>query len=193
MAPKPNVAVLEARTVGVVHREDGVCCAGYTLLSAGTSTYLLDLDGRVAHEWNSRRTVFAAHLLDGGDLLRDGSDSEIAPVFQAGGAAGYVERVTWAGAVVWSWAAEPRFRYLSHHEIEPMPNGHVLVLVWERISGADAVARGRHPELLPDGEMWDNLVVELAPPSTRGGRAAEVMCHVLRISGCPLLASDRPT
>ena len=35
----------------------------------------------------------------------------------------------------------------------------------------EAVAAGRHPELIPDGEVWNNLVVEIEP---RGTQAVEI-------------------
>jgi hypothetical protein len=66
------------RTVGVLERDDDKCQPGYNLLSSGTQTYLIDLDGRVVHEWSSDRGVFASYLLPNGNLLRDGSDNIIA-------------------------------------------------------------------------------------------------------------------
>ena len=158
------------RSVGVVACEDGVA-PGYVLLSVAKMVYLLDSDGRVAHSWTSKRTVFVAYLFKNGDLLRDGNELALAPQFKAGGAAGYVERVTWDNEPVWSWSALPRFKYLSHHDLQPLPNGNVLVLVWERKTKEEAVAAGRHPELIPDGEVWNNLVVEIEP---RGTQAVEI-------------------
>ena len=159
-------------SVGVVSCRDGVC-PGYTLLAVSRTTYLIDKEGRVLHTWASRREVFVAYLLPSGNLLRDGSDLELAPQFVAGGASGYLEEVTWHNELVWSWSALPRFASLSHHDVTPLPNGNVLVLVWERKNKEQALAAGRHPELLPDGEVWDNCVVELRPDPA-SGRACEV-------------------
>ena len=47
----------------------------------------------------------------------------------------------------------PYDAFLTHHDLEPMPNGNVLVLCWERKTKAEAVAAGRRPELIPDGEV----------------------------------------
>ena len=44
-----------------------------------------------------------------------------------------------------------------------LPNGNVLALVWDRVSKEHALGLGRRPELLPDGELWNNLVIELQP------------------------------
>ena len=172
--PRPlrMAATPQHATVGVVSCRDGVC-PGYTLLSVSRTTYLIDREGRVLHTWASMREVFVAYLLPSGNLLRDGGDLELAPQFTAGGASGYLEEVTWHNELVWSWSALPRFAYLSHHDVTPLPNGNVLVLMWERKNKEQALAAGRHPELLPDGEVWDNLVVELRPDRARG-RASEV-------------------
>ena len=161
---------LSRRSVGVVARKRHRVAPGYVLFSVGKMTWLLDDDGRAAHSWTSKRNVFVSYLMENGDLLRDGSDLALAPQFKAGGASGYVERVTWENVLVWSWSATPRFRFLSHHDVEPLKNGNVLLLVWEKKSKGDAIAAGRHPELIPDGEVWNNLVVEIEPCDDGGAK-----------------------
>ena len=69
------------RTVGVLRR-GAKSEAGYNLLSCGRETYLIDGDGRVCHSWRSKRRVFCAYLLPGGELLRDGSENLDAELFQ---------------------------------------------------------------------------------------------------------------
>uniref|UniRef100_A0A7S1EZK5 Uncharacterized protein n=1 Tax=Noctiluca scintillans TaxID=2966 RepID=A0A7S1EZK5_NOCSC len=153
-------------TVGVVACQEGVC-EGYTLFSQARTTYLLDKEGCLMHTWIAKRDIFVSYLRSTGNLIRDGNELELTPQFQAGGAAGYVEEVTWENELVWSWCAQPRFRYLTHHDLELLPNGNVLVLVWEKKSKAQALAAGRHPELVPDDEVWNNLVIELRPDPAR--------------------------
>lgn len=154
---------LEQRTIGVLERDDERMQRGYTLISAGRETYLIDEDGRLVHEWRSLRNVFCAYLKANGNLLRDGSENIEAPCFQAGGASGFVEEVTWDNEPVWSFSMTPYTSFLSHHDLEILPNGNVLCLVWERKTKEQAIAAGRRPELIPDGEVWNNLVVELEP------------------------------
>jgi hypothetical protein len=52
---------------------------------------------------------------------------------------------------------------MQHHEIDEMPNGHVLAIVWERIPADEAMAAGRDPDLLPDDEVWPDKIVEYDP------------------------------
>jgi hypothetical protein len=113
--------------------------------------------------------VFVAVLLPTGNLLRDGNDTVEAPCFHAGGAAGYIEEVTWDGVTMWSFAALPYSQFLTHHDVEPMPSGNVLLLCWDRKSKEAALAAGRRPELIPDGEVWDTIVLELEPQRQVGG------------------------
>ena len=48
-------------------------------------------------------------------------------------------------------------------QIELLPNGNVLMIVWERKSFEEAVAAGRDPKTLPADEIWNDLIIELAP------------------------------
>jgi hypothetical protein len=48
--------------------------------------------------------------------------------------------------------------YLQHHDIEPMPNGNVLVIAWERKSEEEAIAFGRQD--IPAGEIWPTALLE---------------------------------
>lgn len=162
-----SVTKVEDRTVGVVARDVGTD-EGANLFSVGKETYLIDEDGRVIHEWRNKRVNFTAYLLPNGNLLRDGNDTVLSPLFHAGGAAGFVEEVTWDNELVWHWEAQPRDEFLTHHDLQPLPNGNVLVLLWRRVLKQEAMAAGRRAELLPDGEMWDNLVYELKP-NGKGG------------------------
>jgi len=159
---------LPERTVGVVNHNSALSSPGYNLFSKGKETYLIDSDGTVVHQWRSHRVVFCAYLLENGNLLRDGSDKTEAELFNAGGAAGYVEVVDWDNRPIWSWSALPARRFLTHHDLEPLPNGGCLVLCWERRTKEEALAVGRSPELLPDGEVWDNRVIELRPDGNGG-------------------------
>eukprot|EP00438_Fugacium_kawagutii_P015927 Skav217908 [mRNA] locus=scaffold795:191158:192594:+ [translate_table: standard] len=162
---------VDHRTVGVVSRNDTKMCSGYTLFNASRETYLINEDGQMVHQWRSRRQVFISYLLPSGNLLRDGGAALDSPGFQAGGAAGVVEEVTWDNTLVWVYDFYPYQQCLSHHDLEPLPNGHVLVLAWERKTKQQALDACRRPDLIPDGEVWNNLVLELKP---EGGSASIV-------------------
>jgi hypothetical protein len=136
--------------------------AGFTLLAPLEQqyTYLVDLDGRVAHQWRtSTRPGLSQQLSRNGDLVRSGN-LELRGAFARGqGAGGRIEQLSWTGRTLWrrDFADDQE---MQHHEIDVMPNGHVLALVWERKTSQEAIAAGRDPKLLPDDELWPDKVVE---------------------------------
>lgn len=108
------------------------------------------------------------YLLPNGNLIRDGSEDTSNTLFRAGGAAGHIEEVTWDNEIVWSFSYQPYDAHLTHHDMEPLPNGNVLLLAWERKSKEDMLAAGRRPELIPDGEVWEDHLIELKPDGQGG-------------------------
>ncbi|MCC6678117.1 MAG: aryl-sulfate sulfotransferase [Phycisphaerales bacterium] len=136
--------------------------------TSSTTTYLIDLAGVVRHTWPSAyRPGQAVYLLEGGDLLRTCNDTDVAG-FQSGGRGGRLERIAWDGSVEWSYLiadADQR----QHHDALPMPNGHILAVVWERKTAAQAVGAGRNPALISGGEIWSEMLLEINPTGPTTG------------------------
>lgn len=136
---------------------------GYTLFAPlkSTSTWLMDNDHEVIHEWTSAYPPgHSAYLLETGHLLRTGTTQT--KVFDTGGAGGVIEEFDWAGDRVWEFVYDDA-QHRAHHDIEPMPGGNVLVIAWEMVSEEAALAAGRDPSLLTQGELWIDHVVEVNP------------------------------
>jgi Arylsulfotransferase (ASST) len=152
------------RPEGLVTKEQSAS-AGYTLYSPleMERTYLVDLDGKVAHTWrHDTQPGLNQYLLEDGTLVRAGRLKLKGPFENAKGQGGRVEALDWDGTVLW------RFDYASdqvmqHHDVEPLPNGNVLFLAWERKRAAEALAAGRDPKQLPEGEVWPDTVIEYDP------------------------------
>jgi hypothetical protein len=152
------------RPEGLVTNEQSAS-PGYTLYSPleMKRTYLVDLDGKVAHTWrHSTQPGLNQYLLEDGTLVRAGRLKLKGPFEDAKGQGGRVEAVDWDGNLLW------RFDYandqvMQHHDVEPLPNGNVLFLAWERKSAAEARAAGRDPKLLREGEVWPDTVIEYDP------------------------------
>jgi len=138
---------------------------GYNLFSPldSTGSYLMDNEGHVLNVWQSPYRTFAAYLLDNGDLLRPMSRGNKGNGHFHGGGAGYgIEKFSWDGELLWRWTYSSE-DHLIHHDIEPMPNGNILFVAWERKSRAEALAVGRNPEHLSDDGLWPLHVVEITP------------------------------
>ena len=56
-----------------------------------------------------------------------------------------------------------------HHDVEPMPNGNVLMIAWEHKDGEAAFRAGRDPRALGEKGLWPDVVFEVEPTRPSGG------------------------
>ncbi|MEE2887607.1 MAG: aryl-sulfate sulfotransferase, partial [Planctomycetota bacterium] len=156
------------RTVGHMHSSES-STPGYSLHNPLGSkfTYLIDRRGRVANSWTSDYIPGAvAYLQPNGRLLRAGRVGNAN--FVAGGSGGILEELDWLGHTVWEYK-DSDSNHCAHHDVEVLPNGNILILAWQRISEADAIAAGRDPALISQGWIWPESIIEIDPHSN-GGR-----------------------
>ena len=59
--------------------------------------------------------------------------------------------------------------YLSHHDIEPLPNGNVLMIAWEYKTRNEAIAAGRGPNKLQGNTIKPDHVIEVMPTGPTTG------------------------
>jgi hypothetical protein len=133
---------------------------GYVLFAplSSKNTYLIDKNGKQIHIWKSSRPPGqSVYLLENGLLLRAAKDT--ATVFVSGG--GFIEMLNWNSVVTWSYSINTK-NESQHHDICPLPNGNILVLVWEKKSREEAIKAGRNPQLLGES-LWSEKVIELKP------------------------------
>lgn len=138
---------------------------GYTLFSAlnGRTTYLVDMAGKTVHTWSHTYSGgYATYLLPNGHLLR----AAMAPNAQLRGGAyhGLLQEFDWNGSVVWEYTYSGP-NYIAHHDIEPMPNGNVLMIAWEVKSASEAAAMGRSNA----STLWPDHIIEVRPEPPSGG------------------------
>ena len=139
----------------------------YTLFSPmqSTDTYLIDDHGNTVHTWQSDyRPGLSVYLLENGELLRPGVADSKPTTFsgQNGGSAGLIEILDWDSNVVWSTTLATE-TYLSHHDVEQLPNGNILAIVWEAKTAAEALALGRIS--ISDDTLWAGAVYEICRSS----------------------------
>ena len=166
-------------TVGVVYCDDRAT-EGYTLFSPipSNTTYLIDQEGREMHRWTSpgeHRPALSAYLLPDGDLLRTANiASSAVGNFSGGGTGGKLERISWEGELEWSWEYSSEL-FIAHHDVEPMPNGNILMIAWEERTEAEALQAGRNPEIASDSpggqnNIWPDHIVEVEPVGNDSAR-----------------------
>jgi hypothetical protein len=143
---------------------------GYTLFGPeySTYTYLLDMDGKIVYTWKSEYIQgFGGYLLENGDLLRlDEFGSDV--VFMGGGRAGRLEKFDNKSNLLWEFVYANN-EHCSHHDIEPLPNGNVLIIAWESKTKTEALSAGRNPNRLRSNTIWPDHVIEVEPVGSNGG------------------------
>jgi hypothetical protein len=138
---------------------------GYTLYSkmGATNAYLIDMSGANYHTWSmSGQTGYSCYLLPNQTLLRSVQYSGN----QLNGAAmcGMVQKYDWNGTLTWQFIYSTA-NYCSHHDIHPMPNGNVLLIVYEVKTPTQVTAAGCSQNIT----MWPDEIVEIQPSGTTGG------------------------
>ena len=135
---------------------------GYTLFAPmrSNTTYLVDNCGHSVNEWTSiYKPGASVYFLPDGKLMRSGSTNNV--TFTAGGSGGAIEEFDWNGNLTWDFLYSD-FTHCQHHDIHPMPNGHVLAIAWEKKTEAEAIAAGRNPANV-NMRMFTEEVIEVDP------------------------------
>jgi hypothetical protein len=143
---------------------------GYTLIAPLNSkkTYLVDMQGRVVRAWESKYTAGQeAYFLENGHLLRAATLDDRERIFSGAGQGGRVQEFDWDGGLVWDFKFHDDKR-VAHHDICRLPNGNVLLIVWEIKTGAETIAAGRRPETVRGPWLADSIV-EVKPAGLTNG------------------------
>jgi hypothetical protein len=145
---------------------------GYTLLNPMNqkSTYLIDMEGRVVRTWKSEHnSMHAAYLLENGHLFRVAVLAGGERAFGGGpGSAGRLQEFDWNGELVWDFQFHNDKQY-PHHDATTMPNGNVLMVVWDKKTRDEAIAAGRKTELVSNYVLPDSIV-EVKPTGKTTGQ-----------------------
>ncbi|MCB0689489.1 MAG: aryl-sulfate sulfotransferase, partial [Saprospiraceae bacterium] len=157
-------------TVGVLQAQPLEYTSGYDLLYPNNQAdiFLIDQCGRLVHRWQddpSWRPGNVAYLLENGQLVRAKRYFAAIndPIWFSGGGE-MVELVDWSGNVLWQFYQNDSLKRL-HHDIQPLPNGHVLLVSWELKTGEEALLQGRDPASLLENRLFPDYILEVSPDS----------------------------
>ncbi len=161
--PTANPEVIEGENHIVLSQDSGSASYLFSPIRS-TSTYLMDAAGNALHTWESAYTPGnAVYLLENGNLLRTGSIKP-SKFSGTGGSGGIIEEIAPDSTVLWAYQYA-NDQVQQHHDIEQIPNGNILIIAWELKTEGEAIAAGRDPNLLSEGELWPDHIVELDPSS----------------------------
>ena len=141
---------------------------GYTLFSpmVNNVVYLIDNCGYEVQRWEQiYRPGLSVYLMDNGDLLRTNRIQSTG--FAGGGIGGKLEQRDWNNILVWSYDIADSTQH-QHHDIELLPNGNILLIAWEKISRAEAIANGKDPAI-NFNEVWPDKIIEIKPMGVNSG------------------------
>lgn len=129
----------------------------FVIENGGQLAYLMDKTGTRLTSWE-----FDSRLGNDLELLPDGSLIGLfkpeSTTFSFGGYGGVLKQYDPAGTLVWEYELNTE-NYLLHHDFAVLPNGNIIVLVWERIASAEATAQG-FPR---DTDFFTEKVIEIDP------------------------------
>ena len=142
---------------------------GYTLftpmsaLDDNATTYLMNNDFDILHTWtHDQGPASMPYLL---------ADSSIIypyrvpfPTMSSGGVGGGIQKQSWDGEILWEYEFANE-QYQHHHDVEPLPNGNILLIVWEKKTAQEAYEMGRETIDNPLNVMWSTALLELNPES----------------------------
>jgi hypothetical protein len=143
---------------------------GYTLVAPlySKKTDLIDMQGRVVRRWESDYTAGQiAYLLENGHLLRAAELRPEERLFATSAKGGRIQEFTWDGELVWDFKFH-NAKQVPHHDFTRLPNGHILLLVWELKTAEETIAAGRRPESV-DGPWLVDSVIEIEPTGPTTG------------------------
>lgn len=134
---------------------------GFTLFSPmrGDRAYLLDIEGRPAHEWklDGLGGMNRCQLTDDGNLFVTQGTVEGPPLMAGKG--GLLREYDWDGKILWEHYDENH-----HHDARRLANGNTLYIAWYPLDDATAQrVQGGVPGSEKDGKIYGDVVKEIDP------------------------------
>ena len=122
-------------------------------------SYLIDNDMNEINSWSHPNGAASMpYLLPDSTLIYPYRVSN--PSMNSGGVGGGISKYDWDGNLLWSYEIANDL-YQHHHDVEPLPNGNILVIVWERKTSTEASLAGRQTLNNSLNEIWSEAILEL--------------------------------
>lgn len=136
---------------------------GYALynLQNQNTTYLIDKNGSIAHTWSSSDACnYTVKMKPNGNIVRGIKNNGN----QLNGAAvgGAVQELDANANIVWEYTYS-NADHCSHHDLEILPNGNVILIAWEVKTAAELTAAGRTGA---SSALWPDHFIELQQNGT---------------------------
>ena len=157
-----GLSIFGQNTVGLIQGSPNAS-PGYTLFTPNKShsTFLIDNNGLLIKQWDSNyNPTLTAYLLEDGSLLR-----ATALPSEGSSRKGGFQKYSWDGVLLWEFA-----QATQHHDIEPLPNGNVLLVVNAAKTPNDALAAGFDSSRIPTNGVRSLSIFEVERVGSDSGR-----------------------
>jgi len=146
----------QSPSIGLKHYEEGIQ-DGYVLFTPLDSrfTFLIDNCGNLVNQWESDlKSNFSVYLLEDGSILKPTKE----------GANTYIEKRDWNDNELWKINLNT-LGITQHHDIEPLPNGNILLIANDVKAMQEAINAGKDVTDLV-GNIIAESVYEIEPIGT---------------------------
>jgi hypothetical protein len=133
----------------------------FAVKNGSTESFLLDKAGNKIKEWTFDKSL--------GNDLKLLNDGKLLGIFKAenpdilfGGYGGIVRIIDKEGNTEWEYTNSDN-NNISHHDVELLPNGNVLIIIWERITAIEAQAIGMNTDV----DIFTEKLIEVNPSSNQ--------------------------
>jgi len=123
-------------------------------------SFLIDKEGNLIKEWNFDLDLGNDIFLESDGSLTGMFKPTDAPPFSFGGYGGIIQTIAPDQTVQWSFEVHNE-NQLAHHDVERLPNGNLIFLVWERTT----VDIARELGVDTDYDLFTESVWEVNPQS----------------------------
>ena len=129
----------------------------FIIENGGTKAYLTSKTGEVLQEWNfNSKLGNDIEMTPDGGLIGLFKSDEVS--FSFGGYGGTLKKFSQNGNIEWEYELNSTTE-LSHHDFELIPNGNVLILVWECLNKEQAKSIGFNGT----GPIYLEKIIEIDP------------------------------
>ena len=133
---------------------------GITLFSKGFKSYLINNNFNLIKYWeHSQRTVGTSYLMEDRSIIIQLESDEHNFGLSHGPIGGIFQKINFDNEIIWEFSYYSDL-YHPHHDFEPLPNGNILIISWEKKTPSEVEEYGR---ININDEFWPLKIVELRP------------------------------
>lgn len=172
-------------TVGLLSNNKEKSYDGYTLIYPHNQphVFLINNCGEIVQTWRDSsiyRPGNTAYITKDAKLIKAKRKGVVVndPIWYGGGGA-IVEIRDWDNNLEWSFEINDSL-YRMHHDIKVMPNGNILLLVWEKKTKEQLIAAGRDTSKYKEDVLTSEIIMEINPKTNKIEWQWDLWDHIIQ-------------